>query len=216
MTVRQRDAAPTRDTEAPPALVLRAREYAQAKHRGATGRDGSVPYFDHVAEVAGHVYAAGAPYPVVAAAYLHDVVEHAEGSIAEIRALFGPAVAGTVEHVTNATTDPGTGRKLSWHEQKKHAIAAVDPGDRGVTWLKSADLLSNASELLRNFARYGDTVWRQYEGSPSEQVGYYLRLGERLLQRLDSRYLRRELDATMRALRKLAAEQGITPDFATT
>jgi (p)ppGpp synthase/HD superfamily hydrolase len=214
MTVRQRDAAPARDTEAPPALVLRAREYAQAKHRGATGRDGSVPYFDHVAEVAGHVYAAGAPYPVVAAAYLHDVVEHAEGSIAEIRALFGPAVAGTVEHVTNATTDPATGRKLSWHEQKEHAIDAVDASDRGVTWLKSADLLSNAGELLRNFARFGDAVWRQYEGSPSEQVGYYLRLGERLLQRLDSRYLRRELDATMRALRMLAAAQDIKPAFA--
>src|SRR6516162_3552077 len=101
MTVRQKDAARSGEAETPLAQVKRARKYAQARHRGATRRDGISPYFDHVAEVAGHVDAAGAPYPVVAAAYLHDVVEHAGGSIAEIGELFGPTVTGLVGHVTN-------------------------------------------------------------------------------------------------------------------
>jgi guanosine-3',5'-bis(diphosphate) 3'-pyrophosphohydrolase len=191
--------------------VQRAREYAQSRHRGATARDGSTPYFDHVAEVAGHVYSAGASYSVVEAAYLHDVVEHADGSLNDIGHAFGPRVAELVEHVTNATRDAQTGRSLSWLEQKQRALAAAGEGDRDANWIKAADLISNAGELLRNFSRIGKRVWAQYEGSAAEQLGYYLRLGELLMQRLDSRYLRRELDATLAALGRLAAAEQIEP-----
>lgn len=55
--------------------ALLAREIALEAHEGQLRRDGVTPYFDHVERVANRLMAEGAAPEVVAAAWLHDVIE---------------------------------------------------------------------------------------------------------------------------------------------
>lgn len=57
-----------------PDLVTTARDIATTAHRGQVDKAGA-PYIGHPARVAGHAAAAGGDERVVAAAWLHDVVE---------------------------------------------------------------------------------------------------------------------------------------------
>jgi (p)ppGpp synthase/HD superfamily hydrolase len=212
MTVRQKRPAPSAKERTEP-LVTTARKFARARHRGSTGRDGSSPYFDHVASVAAHVAAAGGSPRLVAAAYLHDVVEDTGVTVDELSDRFGAEVAEIVDHTTNPSVDPGTGRPLSWLEQKRMAVAEVADGSRDVVWLKAADLCANASELVANHDRMGTAVWRGYGATPNRQLGYYLRLGDVLMTRLDNDYLRGEVRRNLADLHAVSRADRVRPLF---
>ncbi len=194
-------------------LVATARRYAHDHHGGALGRDGVSPYFEHVATVADLVAGAGGSDLLVSAAYLHDVVEDTDATIDQLVSRFGPRVASIVDHVTNEVVDTRTGLPLSWVEQKSLSIIALRRASREVIWLKAADLCANADELIGNLARFGPRAWIRYDAGPARQLGYYLCLGDELLERLDNTYLRERLTHRMAALRDVARSQGIRPAF---
>lgn len=66
-------------------LVSIARRIATEAHRGQVDKAGA-PYIGHPARVAGHAAAAGGDERVVAAAWLHDVVEDTDVTPDDLRA----------------------------------------------------------------------------------------------------------------------------------
>lgn len=66
-------------------LVATARAIATEAHRGQVDKAGA-PYIGHPARVAGHAAAAGGDERVIAAAWLHDVVEDTDLTPADLRA----------------------------------------------------------------------------------------------------------------------------------
>jgi len=66
-------------------LVTTARQIATDAHRGQVDKAGA-PYIGHPARVAGHAAAAGGDERVVAAAWLHDVVEDTDVTPNDLRA----------------------------------------------------------------------------------------------------------------------------------
>lgn len=66
-------------------LVTTAREIATRPHHGQADKAGA-PYIGHPARVAAHAAAAGGDERVVAAAWLHDVVEDTEVTPEDLRA----------------------------------------------------------------------------------------------------------------------------------
>lgn len=129
------------ETENPLALVLRAADFAARAHAGQV-RKGAVrePYIVHPIEVAGLVAQAGADPEVVAAAFLHDVVEDCGVSLDELREAFGERVAGIVAEVTD---DKSLDKKRRKDLQIEHAAHA----SQDAQVVKLADKTSNVRAL---------------------------------------------------------------------
>jgi len=80
-------------------LVRRAFEFAYALHQGQKRASGE-PYICHPIEVAGLLRDLGGDSAMIAAGFLHDVVEDTEVTTEEIEENFGPEVRRLVEGVT--------------------------------------------------------------------------------------------------------------------
>jgi len=120
-------------------LISRAADFAARRHSGQArkGQSGA-PYLNHLAEVAALVAgtADGADAELVAAAWLHDVVEDEHATADEVEALFGRRICGLVQELTDDMTLPKEERKRRQVEE----IGAKSPGAR---LLKLADKVSN-------------------------------------------------------------------------
>jgi (p)ppGpp synthase/HD superfamily hydrolase len=80
-------------------LPDRALEFATHAHAGQRDKQG-LPYIGHPTRVAETVRAAGHPEHMVAAAYLHDVVEDTPHTMDVIHAHFGSDVGNLVDALT--------------------------------------------------------------------------------------------------------------------
>jgi (p)ppGpp synthase/HD superfamily hydrolase len=80
---------------------------------------------------------------VLAAAYLHDVVEDTPTTAAELADRFGPRVARLVDELTV----PGAQAK-SFEDKQKALLAAARAMSVDAKWIKMADRVHNLSEKL--------------------------------------------------------------------
>jgi GTP diphosphokinase / guanosine-3',5'-bis(diphosphate) 3'-diphosphatase len=125
--------------------LLRAAAYAAEKHKLGAPRKGkdAAPYVNHPIAVA-NLLASEAridDIAVLQAALLHDVVEDTRTPIEEIEALFGAAVAGIVQEVTDDKSLPGA-------ERKRLQIVNAPGKSQGAAWLKAADKTCNLREIV--------------------------------------------------------------------
>lgn len=123
-------------------LVAEAALFAARAHTNEMRRDSGEPYVNHLAEVAA-LCASIRPddTDLIAAAWLHDVVEETDFTLSDIGALFGTAVAALVGDVTDPEGLTGKARR---ERQVTHTMNA---GPR-VKLLKLADKTSNVEELV--------------------------------------------------------------------
>ncbi len=153
-----------------------AREFAIERH--AEQKYGVLPYCYHLDAVAGIVKPYGEQ--AVQLAYLHDVVEDTEATIAEIEQKFGKFIADCVHVLTD---EPGidraerkrrTYRKMSLVAADLHLALIVKAADRlaNLTACVSenrADKLTmyiNEHELFRRSVYRADlceTIWREMD-----------------------------------------------------
>ena len=78
-----------------------ALNFATAAHRGQIRKYTQEPYIEHPKRVAALVKTVAHTPEMLAAAYLHDVVEDTEVSIQDIKSRFGSLVAQLVEELTD-------------------------------------------------------------------------------------------------------------------
>lgn len=117
-------------------LILKAAKLAKKLHAGQTRKHGT-PYFTHPAGVARRLWEAGHKnHNLIAAAYLHDVIEDTTATPEMVLREFGPAVHRLVMAVTKAKDENLPG----YYARVKKA------GEEAVC-LKMADRAHNNSEL---------------------------------------------------------------------
>src|ERR1700722_4202247 len=84
-------------------LIEKAKEFALQAHEGLFRKNSAhEPYSVHIQEVAALVDESGGSAEEIAAAWLHDVVEDTQYTIADIRQRFGDIVA----YIVDGLTDP--------------------------------------------------------------------------------------------------------------
>lgn len=125
-------------------LVQKAMRFAHEKHFTQVRKGPGIPYFCHLAEVAVTLVWAGQPEHVVAAGFLHDVVEDQGVSRAELADQFGRDIARIVDEVTNVTKPSDGNRALRAAIEREH-LAQASPEGKTV---KLADSLSNIRSIL--------------------------------------------------------------------
>ena len=128
------------------------------------GKD--IPYITHpitVGLILAHVHAGE---DVIIAGILHDTIEdsHRDHKVTPEMLIerFGENVASLVESVTESN------KELPWEDRKREALAHIATFSHDALLVKSADVLSNVSELLNDLEREGENVWLRFN-APKEK-----------------------------------------------
>lgn len=121
------------------AVRFAAEQHADQRRKGARAE----PYFNHLAEVAAIVTEAtgGRDAALIAAAFLHDVVEDTPATGTEVEDLFGADIAALVAHVSDD-------KSLEKAERKRRQIEKAPSLPSRAKQLKIADKISNLRSIL--------------------------------------------------------------------
>lgn len=124
--------------------VTRAVQFASKAHENQKRKYTNEPYFNHCASVAHLVAVAGGDYEMIAAAYLHDVIEDTDTPIDEIEMMFGFHVAGMVRDLTDTPKELGNRKWRKARDRERLAAA-----ENRVKTIKLADLVDNTSTITK-------------------------------------------------------------------
>jgi (p)ppGpp synthase/HD superfamily hydrolase len=126
-------------------LVTAAEAFAEQAHAGQYRKDHVTPYIVHPERVADTVrYVQGVTPSMVAAAWLHDVVEDCDVTLETIEAAFGPMVAEYVGWVTNPSKGSKENRRVRKRMDREHLAKA--PWKAKV--IKLADRIDNLRDIV--------------------------------------------------------------------
>jgi len=127
-------------------LIIRAAHFAEDKHQNQIRKYSGVPYITHPARVA----TATTLYPetteeMVAAAWLHDVMEDCDVSFIELYGEFGDKVATLVRELTNDSKIvlPKGNRE----QRKQHDMARISKISQQAKVIKILDRFDNLGEF---------------------------------------------------------------------
>ena len=157
-------------------LATAALRFARRVHMGQHRKQTDQQFVEHPIEVARLLADAGYDVPIIAAAYLHDVVEKTQVEADEIRVRFGPEAAEVVEALSE---DPTV---IGYAERKRRLRVKVLAAGGTPVLIYTADRVAN----LRD--------WRTVAPERREQIAQ--RLDTTLDERL--RLWREDLEALTR------------------
>jgi len=134
-------------------LVDRARRFAVDAHRnvGQLRKYTGQPYDEHLRAVAEMVGLVTNDDEVIAAAWLHDVVEDTPATVEEIERPFGPRVGALVAALTDVSRPHHGNRAARKALDREHLARA--PADAQT--VKLADLIDNCQDICKHNARFG-------------------------------------------------------------
>jgi (p)ppGpp synthase/HD superfamily hydrolase len=135
-------------------LAQKAKELALRAHHGQIRKTGE-PFIEHPCAVADILLRAGCREAVVAAGFVHDVLEDTAISIEHLRAELGGEVAAIVAAVTEQ-------KELPWEERKRRYIESVRGGGVDAMAVSAADKIHNLTSVIASFAREGPRIWRRF------------------------------------------------------
>jgi (p)ppGpp synthase/HD superfamily hydrolase len=138
-------------------LEQRALAFAKAAHESIDQRRKytSEPYIVHPMAVAELVRSVPHTPEMIAAAYLHDVVEDTPITIGQVRAEFGPVVGDLVEWLTDVSK-PSDGNRRVRKELDRQHLAKAPPDAKTI---KLADLIDNALTIRERDRSF----WKVYK-----------------------------------------------------
>ena len=112
---------------------------------------------------------------VVAAGYLHDVVEDTEYTIQDIEKEFGKDIATLVM----SASEPN--KSLSWEERKKHTIEETKKLPLRNKLVICADKINNLEDLFLKFEKSGCRDFSTFKRGEESQKWYYTSMYECLI-----------------------------------
>lgn len=148
-------------------LIQKAIAAALKAHDGEVRKgDGRTPYVLHPLEV-GIVVSYYTLHPqFIAAAILHDTIEHGKLTREEIAREFGAETADLVALLTeNASIADWTDRKF---EAAKRAAT-----DRAAAVIKAADAIVNMRDLFLAVRAGGAAVWERFNAPKEAKIAYF-------------------------------------------
>ena len=180
-------------------LVLNAMRIAENAHRGQkrkapAGLD-QPDYFLHLAEVAWRLKAAGMPDEVIAAGYLHDILEDCDYTRDLLANELGSQV---VADMVASVTEPEKVHS-DWHQRNVAYLERVRGASRDVLSISIADKTTNLIDMLR-LAALGHPLHSFLSVSAVEQIRKFERLREVFAGRVPGKLLA-DFDAALTVLK---------------
>lgn len=139
-------------------MIVKAFELAHKLHKGQYRKgEGRIPYIVHPMKVATILIKFKQPQYVVAAGFLHDIVEDTGFTLNELKKDFNKDVVRLVEMATELDH-----QKYSWKERKDHMINKVKDARKDEKILVCADKLANVTDMIYDYKRMKAEVWMQF------------------------------------------------------
>lgn len=128
--------------------IDRARAFAAQAHEavGQRRKYTGEPYIVHPAAVAKLVASVTDDEDMICAAWLHDVVEDTEVTLAELEATFGAQIAALVSDLTDVSTPQDGNRAARKRLDREHMTRASAKAKT----VKLADLIDNLGSIARH------------------------------------------------------------------
>lgn len=160
--------------------------YQKQKRKGK-----DIAYITHPLTVAIILARVGAREEVLIAGILHDTIED---SILEkkvdkemIKDRFGEEVANIVDSVSEDN------KMLAWEERKGKARENIKKFNHDSLLVKSADVLSNVTELIDDYIVHGDEAFSRFGGPKERVIANYLEVMEIILEKWSENPLSEDL-----------------------
>tara|TARA_Y100001972_G_scaffold82164_1_gene99984 strand:- start:17214 stop:17729 length:516 start_codon:yes stop_codon:yes gene_type:complete len=136
-------------------VVQRAKALATEAHAsiGQVRKYTGEPYIVHPAAVVAIVRSVPHTQDMLAAAWLHDVVEDTPITLGEIESIFGGSVALLVENLTDVSHANDGNRKHRKAKDREHTSRATPEAKT----IKLADLIDNTRSILAHDPRFAKT-----------------------------------------------------------
>ncbi|MFA6194762.1 MAG: HD domain-containing protein [Patescibacteria group bacterium] len=151
-------------------------QYQQQKRKGK-----KTPYIAHPLTAGIILSLAGASEDVIVAGILHDTIEDSieEKKVTSemIKERFGEEVMKLVLSVTEQD------KSLSWEKRKAEALEHIKNFSHEAILVKSSDVISNISELIDDYKKYGDDVFERFNSSKEKIVKSHLKVISALVSR---------------------------------
>lgn len=162
--------------------------YAAAAHATQRRKGSGIPYVAHLLRVSALVWDHGGDEDQAIAALLHDTAEDQGGvaRLADIKARFGPVVAGIVDNCSDSLADTSAGEeKAPWQERKEHHLERARQLDPHAFMVMLADKVDNAESVLADL-RLGDPVevFSRFTGGVTGTAWYYQQMAAIAAERL--------------------------------
>lgn len=151
-------------------FAVKTHEVYQRQKR--KGKD--IPYIIHPLTVGLILARVSADEDMIVAGILHDTIEDSvpEKKVSRNILLkkFGKNVADIVVSISEISKD------LPWEQRKKEALDRIKTFSHNSLLVKSADIISNASELIEDYKLDGDEVFIRFNASKEKVLKHYLEL----------------------------------------
>ena len=174
----------------------KANIFATKAHAGQFRKNTQDPYITHPVRVAKRLEGSGFSDELVAAGYLHDVVEDTSVTIEEIELHFGANVA---ELVSAHTED----KSKSWVERKQQTINTVKTANKEVKYLIVADKLDNLLSVENSLHKQGDVTWNHFNAGYSEQKWYNESIARHMFEDLQEDEIPPYFDTYLKAVNRV-------------
>lgn len=140
-------------------LEYKAKEFARRAHEsiGQLRKYTGQPYIVHPEEVANLVRTRPHTPEMLAAAWLHDVVEDTPVTLEEIELTFGPKVAALVEQLTDVSQKSMGNRDVRKAIDREHTAKASPEAKT----IKLADLISNTDSITKYDPEFARTYLKE-------------------------------------------------------
>lgn len=149
-------------------IELKAKKFAIKAHNGQVRKsDSEKPMIVHPIDVAQILKKYEFDENIVAAGYLHDVVEDTSYELKDIEEIFGEDIASLV----CGASEPD--KSLSWEERKKHTIEEVKKLDFRHKAVVCADKISNLEDLRILSEIKGEYDFSAFKRGFDSQKWYY-------------------------------------------
>lgn len=174
-------------------------QYQQQTRKGKV-----IPYITHPLTVGIILLLAKAKEDVVVAGILHDTIEDCEQkkkvtpSMVEER--FGKKVKDLVISVTEINKD------LPWAKRKALALDYIQHFSHDSILVKSADVLSNGTELVDDYKRYGKDIFKHFRASAADTTGNTEKVIAALIKRWTKSLLAGDLKKLAKEIRVIKKE----------
>lgn len=160
--------------------------YQKQKRKGK-----DVAYITHPMTVGMILAMAGAKEDVIIAGILHDTIEDSieEKKVDEkmLRERFGKKV---MELVSAVSEDKDC---HNWQERKRKAREKIENFKQSALLVKSADLISNVTELIDDYIVHGEETFGRFGGSKKEVIDNYLQVMQIIIKKWKANPLRKDL-----------------------
>lgn len=163
-------------------FAIKTHEVYQKQKR--KGKD--IAYIAHPMTAGLILSLAGAKEDVVIAGILHDTIEDSvevkKVTAEMVEERFGKKVKDLVLSVTEEKED-SHGNPIPWADRKATALAHITHFSQGSVLVKSADVLSNGTELVDDYRKDGAEVFKRFNTTASDTLANYDRVILALLKR---------------------------------